>query len=224
MTTTRADQTEENAEKSAPWRRRLGSAVDARLQRLQAEYLSGTPHARAALAKLRRAVGKPAGSVPEVWAYTVALVPAELSWDRDEPSHAEQAAHAAMTLYALHQQAMPVPAHVPGVSFGTAVSRLAASEGSSADAVTRRFMAVATAVSIDEILVHVRGLVTQLRGRQLGFDYAKFADDLHLLLNPQYTALVRLSWGRDFYRTGPDWQQAAPTDREQTSRSDEEEK
>ena len=126
--------------------------------------------------------------------------------------------------YALHQQAMPVPAHVPGVSFGTAVSKLAASEGSSADAVTRRFMAVATAVSIDEVLVHVRGLVTQLRSRQLGFDYAKFADDLHLLLNPQYTALVRLSWGRDFYRTGPDWQQAAPTDREQTSRSDEEEK
>ncbi|EID14938.1 type I-E CRISPR-associated protein Cse2/CasB [Mycolicibacterium phlei] len=182
--------------------RALGSAIDQRLQRLQADYLGGAPHARATLAKLRRAVGKPAGAVPEVWAYTIGFVPAALTWDRDEPSHAEQAAHAAMTLYALHQQAMPVPAHVRGVSFGAAVARLARGDGSREAAVTRRFMSVATAISIEEILVHVRGLITQLRGEQLGFDYARLADDLYQLLNPQYAGSVRLAWGRDFYRTG----------------------
>lgn len=107
---------------------------------------------RADLARLRRALGKPAGSVPEVWAYTVGAVPESLRWDRDEPSRAEQAAHAALTLFAMHQQSMPVPAHMHGVSLGRAVGQLAAGGEQSADAVTRRFMAVATATSVDEAL------------------------------------------------------------------------
>ena len=122
----------------------LGRALDWRLDRLQAEYLAGSPRARADLAKLRRALGKPAGSVPEAWEYTVGAVPESLRWDRDEPTRAEQAAHAALTLFAMHQQSMPVAAHVPGVSLGRAVGVLAAGGEQSADAVTRRFMAVAT--------------------------------------------------------------------------------
>nr|PZN18838.1 MAG: type I-E CRISPR-associated protein Cse2/CasB [Mycolicibacterium hassiacum] len=208
MTTTR----EEPAK--APSRHRLlGAAVDRWLQRLQADYLAGVPYARAALAKLRRAVGKPAGSVPEVWAYTLAVVPTTLSWERDEPSHAEEAAHAALTLYAVHQQSMSVPAHLSGVSFGSAVAKLAHGERVSEDAVARRFMAVATAISMDEVLVHVRGLITQLRAKQLGFDYARFADDLQRLLNPRYAASVRLAWGRDFYRTGAGQDSTESSDR-----------
>jgi CRISPR system Cascade subunit CasB len=181
----------------------LGTALDWRLDRLQAEYLHGSPPARADLARLRRALGKPAGSVPEVWEYTVGAVPESLRWDRDEPSRAEQAAHAALTLFAMHQQSMPVPAHVHGVSLGRAVGQLAAGGEQSADAVTRRFMAVATATSVDEALVHIRGLVAQLRSAQRGFDYARLADDLVKLLNPERAETVRLAWGRDFYRTRP---------------------
>lgn len=181
----------------------LGRALDWRFDRLQSEYLAGSPSARTELAKLRRALGKTAGSVPEVWEYTVTAVPQSLQWDRDEPSYAEQAAHAALTLFALHLQSMSAPAHLHGVSFGRAVGRLARIEGRSADAVTRRFMAVATASSIDEILVHVRGLVTQLRSVGQGFDYAQFADDVLRLLNPQRSKDVRLAWGRDFYRSDP---------------------
>lgn len=179
---------------------RLGEALDWRFDRLQSEYLAGSPHARADLAKLRRAVGKPVGNVPEIWEYTVAAVPEALQWNRDEPSRAEQAAHAALTLFALHQQSMRRPAHVPGVSFGRAVGHLARGGARSEDAVTRRFMAVATAISIDEILTHVRGLVTQLRSEEQGFDYARFADDIFALLTSRRSEAVRLSWGRDFYR------------------------
>lgn len=185
------------------WLGRLGKALDWRLDRLQADYLQGSPRARADLAKLRRALGKPAGSVPEVWAYTVGAVPESLRWDRDEPSRAEQAAHAALTLYAMHQQSMRVPAHVHGVSLGQAIGQLAAGGEQSAEAVTRRFMAVATATSMDEALVHIRGLVAQLRSAQRGFDYARLADDLMGLLNPERAAKVRLRWGRDFYHTDP---------------------
>jgi CRISPR system Cascade subunit CasB len=183
--------------------RHLGRALDWRLDRLKAEYLAGSPRARADLAKLRRALGKPAGSVPEVWEYTVAAVPDSLRWDRDEPSRAEQAAHAALTLFAMHQQSMPVAAHVAGVSLGRAVGLLAAGGEQSADAVTRRFMAVATATSMDEALVHIRGLVAQLRSAHLSVDYARLADDLLDLLNPARAERVRLAWGRDFYRIRP---------------------
>lgn len=179
----------------------LGRAVDGRVQRLQQEYLASSPSARATLAQLRRGLGKSPGSVPEVWEFTVGLVPRELTWDRDEPSRAEQAAHAALSLYALHQQSMTVPAHVPAVAFGAAVGRLASGEGPSQAALTRRFMAVATAQTIDEVLIHVRGLVTQLKAADRGMDYGRFADDVVGLLTPGREAVVRLAWGRSFYRT-----------------------
>lgn len=183
------------------WLGTLGKALDGRLDRLQTDYLAGSPRARADIAKLRRAVGKPAGSVPEVWEYTMAAVPTSLQWDRDEPSRAEQAAHAALTLFAQHQQSMSAPAHQHSVSFGRAVGRLAQTEERSQQAVTRRFMAVATAGSVAEMLTHMRGLITQLRSAQIGFDYARLADDLLGLLIPERAQRVRLAWGRDFYRT-----------------------
>lgn len=182
------------------WLGVLGTALDGRLGLLSQDYLAGSPRARADVARLRRALGKPAGSVPEIWEYTVALVPASLQWDRDEPSRAEAAAHAALVLFALHQQSMSIPAHRPATTFGAAVGQLAKREGRSEQAVTRRFMSVATAESVNEMLTHMRGLVTQLRGAEIGFDYARLADDLLALLDPARAQNVRLAWGRDFYR------------------------
>lgn len=196
-----------------PWRLGpLGSVLDGRIKRLQAEYLRELPAARADLARLRRGLGKPAGSVPEIWEITVGAVPDALSSDRDEPSQAELAAHAAFTLYALHQQSLPRPMHVPGMSFGQAVRQLHAGDDRSKEAVARRFMAVATAVSNDEVLTHVRGLVTQLRSAQIGLDYARFADEVADLLNPPKAQTVRLRWGRDFYRSSRDTDDTETTD------------
>ncbi|MBF6125568.1 type I-E CRISPR-associated protein Cse2/CasB [Nocardia brasiliensis] len=188
-----------------PARRRLGplgTALDRRLNRLQDEYLRGSPVARAELAKLRRGLGKPAGDVPAIWDSTIAAVPVSLRGSDDfGPSIAEQATHSVFTLFAAHQQSMTMRAHVEAVSFGRAVGMLAQAEGRSAEAVTRRFMAVATAQSIDEVLTHIRGLVTQLRTAKQGFDYARLADDLAGLLTPGRAQRVRLAWGREFYRT-----------------------
>jgi CRISPR system Cascade subunit CasB len=135
-----------------------------------------------------------------------------------------------MTLYALHQQSQETEMHKPGVRFGAAVRRLAAGDGtksaagdgaksarkdSKADdakggkedgrsqAVVRRFMAVATAQTINEVLFHVRGLITQLRREKQPLDYAMFAEDILKLLTPGRENQVRLAWGREFYRTPP---------------------
>lgn len=194
----------------------LGGALDHQIRRLQADYLRGSPAARADLARLRRGLGKSAGSVPELWELTIGSVPRDLTWDRDEPSRAEHAAHAALTLYALHQQSLSAPAHIPGVRFGQAVGQLGGGAGPTHAAVARRFMAAATAESADELLMHVRGLVSQLRAAKRGMDYAQFADDVMALLTPSRRTSVRLAWGRAFYRaTGhaaPDQQSDDSTD------------
>ncbi|SNR83761.1 CRISPR-associated protein, Cse2 family [Haloechinothrix alba] len=182
----------------------LGSALERRIEQLQSEYLQGAPAARADLARLRRGLGKPAGSVPEIWPLTVGLVPESLVGDDDEPSRAEQAAHATLTLFALHQQSASRPVHRAGYSFGRAVGHLARSDSASTEAVTRRFMAVATAESIDEVLTHVRGLITQIKAAELAMDYSRFAEDVSGLLTPGRQTDVRLAWGRDFYRTTGD--------------------
>jgi CRISPR system Cascade subunit CasB len=196
MTTTEKPQNPVRSRKP----RQLGSALTPNLAKLQREYLAESSHAKTTLAQLRRGLGKAAGGVPEIWEITIAAVPGELQ-GKDEPSRAEQAAHAAMTLYAVHQQSLSVPTHVPGVSFGQAVGRLRFSDQRSEEAVTRRFMAVSTAESIREALWHMRGLITQLRSAQIGLDYAVLADDLLDLLTPGRATRVRLAWGRDFYRS-----------------------
>src|SRR5690606_20181511 len=118
------------------------------------------------------------------------------------PSREEQAAYAAFTLYALHQQSLTTGAHERGVSFGKAVQRLRSTWSEAA--VTLRFTAVSTAETIDEVLVHMRGLVSQFRAAQQSLDYVRLAFDLRDLLKPARAASVRLAWGRDFYRTEKD--------------------
>lgn len=178
----------------------LGHAVDRRLERLQRDYLGGSPRGRSDLARLRRAVGKDVSDIPEVWEYTLTVVPKSLQWDRDEPCRAEKAAHAALTLYAANQQSMAVPAHRPGISFGHAAGNLARADERSGQAVARRFTAVTAAGSMRGILTHMQGLIAQMRSGGMGFDYAQLADDLFDLLDPLRAQRVRLSWGRDFYR------------------------
>ncbi|MBF6416869.1 type I-E CRISPR-associated protein Cse2/CasB [Nocardia cyriacigeorgica] len=181
----------------------LGRAVDKRIQALQEAFLRQSSTARAELAKLRRGLGKPAGSVPEIWDLTIGSIPASVVWAGGradgEPTPAEQATHVALTLYAAHQQSLPVPVHIPGVPFGRALWRLTEVEGRSEDAVVARFMAAATAETVDELLTHVRGLILQLRSARIGFDYAMFADDIVGLFTPGHAQRVRLAWGRGFY-------------------------
>lgn len=187
--------------------RDLGAVVDQRVRNLQRMYIANTSSpARALLAQLRNAVGSEPGAVPAVWDLTVGALPGP---DRptDDPTREENAAHAALTLYAYHQQSRTDPMHVRGVGLGTAVRRLAAATGNEV-AVRRRFDAVATATSFAETTHHLRGLVTQLRGARLPLDYGLLADDLVTLQTPDRADRVRLRWAREYYRTTDS---AAPT-------------
>lgn len=186
--------------------------VTDRVVDLQQRFLREESAARASLARLRRAVASRPGSAPEVWAETLLGLPAGLAGHGSDPSQHESAAHAALCLYALHQQSQPVAMHRDGQSLGAALRRLVTSGvGVGEDAVRRRFQALGTASSLPEALHHLRGLVTQLRGAAVPLDHGLLAHDLRRLQDPRHGGGVRLRWGRDFYRARPQTEPTAPT-------------
>jgi len=189
--------------------------VESTVIRLQSGYLRDRPtsESRASLAKLRRGLGHEFGAIPEALALTVNPAVRDPTLP-DEPTADERAIHAALTLYALHQQSQSRRMHVPGVRFGQALGRVRYREGAENPGVVRRFQALGTATDLNEAVVHARALITLLRGAGEGFDYGRFAADLVRVQDPTRAGAVRLDWGRDFYRTRPPAadESATPTD------------
>jgi CRISPR system Cascade subunit CasB len=181
----------------------VGTVVHSRLQVLQEGVLGNRAAEVAALARLRRGLGKPAGSVSDILQYTLAeqFVGHDAG---DEPTDAERAAHISLTLYALHQQSRSKRMHQRGWGVGRAVRRLHPEEpGATPGPVLRRFQALGTSADLDELVHHARGMVQLLRGKEIPLDYAVFADDLVRWQRPGGASAVRLRWGREFYRTRP---------------------
>ena len=213
----------------------VGRLVDGRVTRLMAGLASGGASAAASLAQLRAAVDREPGTVPAIWGLTIDGVPGRPV--DDEPTAQERAVHAALTLFAVHQQARPQPMHQRGVGFGQAVARLEAQllgpqarQSGHVSAVRRRFDAIATATTFPEAVHHLRGVVTQLRTASppVPLDYGQLADDLFALQHPARVRSVRLRWARQYYRidnalspeVGPHETQATesrPADKEQES-------
>jgi CRISPR system Cascade subunit CasB len=175
----------------------IATIVGARVSALQRGYLKDRSDAVAALARLRRGAGKAAGSVLDIVEHTHA---AEFvrGWDDDAPSYAENAAHVAMTLFAVHQQSQRQAVHVSGRRFGSAVRRLAPDQRPDGP-VMRRFAALGTADSFAELSHHLRGLVQLMRSSTVQLDYGQLARDLWLWQLPGRAPQVRLRWGRDFH-------------------------
>lgn len=198
--------TETPPARSAPWKELgvAGSFVDDTVRRLQEGMLRRESSSVAMLAHLRHAAGKPTGSVADIWPVTVSDSLAG-PHSGDDPTPAEVAVHVAMTLYAVHQQSVPARMHQRGQGFGRALRELRPADAAT-DPVRRRFQAVGTADSLDELVHHARGLVQLLRADRQAQDYALLADQL-VAWQRGDEVRVRLQWARDFYRT-----EAAPKD------------
>lgn len=178
----------------------LGMYVARKAEHLQTTYIEGLSAAKASLARLRRAVLSAPGSDPSVWAEILDGLE-DPDFKEQDPTKRERAAHLALTLFAVHQQSQTTEKmHRRGYSLGYAVRQLA-NDDESEKAVLRRFHALGTASSLDEVAHHARGLIAQLRSERIPLDYGLFADQLLSLQDPRKAELVRLSWGRDYYRT-----------------------
>jgi CRISPR system Cascade subunit CasB len=158
---------------------------------------------RATLAKLRRGIGKPPGSDPELWKITLEGLPPKLAGKDGIPSHGELAVHTALTLYAMHQQSKQSKhMSVPGRTLGRAVRSLAMKRNGDNfenDPVKRRFVAAATSNTIQEFSHHLRGLIQLMRAEDVTLDYPELAKDLFGFQFTDGPDRMRLKWGRDFY-------------------------
>lgn len=197
----------------------LGEHVATVITGLQRRYLDDVPEAIAVLAQLRQGVNEAPGTAG---IREASLLPDEVTRREylpdDEPSPSEQALHTAVTLWALHQQSRrEKPMHTGNATFAAAIRRLAATSPNE-ETVYRRFTALGTAATYSELAFHARGIVTQLRDAQIGFDYGLLADDLRIfqrgvgastgLTGPEH---VRALWGREYWRTDPRPSQPEPS-------------
>lgn len=210
---------------SAPGRATvLARYVVGKIERLQGGLIDQQcSAAKATAAKLRRALTRPAGSVPEVWEITLGGLPESLVGHSDDPTAAEQAAHTALCLFAIHQQSQGTRMHQPEWGLGRSLRVLHRELGGADDLdsgpLIRRFNALSTADSRDEMLWHLRGLITQLRAKGTPLDYGRLARDLYRYSVPEYRDSVRLRWGRDFYTYRPESAET-PVSTETTTSSD----
>lgn len=181
---------------------RVGTVVDTRARDLQARALKGVPSAVAALARLRRGVGKKPGAVLDVLEFT--LAEDFVVWDSDvDASIDENAAHVALTLFALHQQSQSESMHRRGHGLSSALRGLRERDDLLAEPVRRRFRVLGTAEGFDELAYHLRGVVQLLRTKALPLDYGLLDDQVAIWQRPGGPARVRLRWDREFYRTDP---------------------
>ena len=156
--------------------------------------------AGAETAQLRRGVGQPAGSVPELWRhYAVAISDYEAATGVMPTGLVAE--HAALTLFGIHQQSQSTSMHRPGEHIGTALRKLRSSPqfADNPEALDRRVNAAATSTSVTELVFHLRGLITLLRGQQLPLDYTKLTEDIAGWHHPDARARARRRWGANYY-------------------------
>ena len=156
--------------------------------------------AGAELAQLRQGVGQPAGSVPELWRYYAVAI-SDFEASTGEMPTGLVAEHAALTLFGVHQQSQPTSMHRQSEHIGTALRKLRSSPqfANNPEALDRRVNAAATATSVTELVFHLRGLITLLRGQQLPLDYTTLAEDIAAWHHPDARARARRRWGANYY-------------------------
>jgi CRISPR system Cascade subunit CasB len=117
----------------------------------------------------------------------------------------EQAAHVTLALFALHQQSREAGSmNRSGNSLGKACRQLAAARGNiggSQEAIERRFKVALGVDTLDALAVHLRGLVTLLRGAEIPLDYPRLYRDLCAWPRLEFRRRVALRWARDFFNT-----------------------
>jgi CRISPR system Cascade subunit CasB len=179
---------------------RAGRFVDERVSDLQNRYLNISyrdPAAVAALARLRRGVGKGPGEVIDLLEFTT------VPWfvDGDAAGDDEWAVHVALTLFAVHQQSRGERMHQRGRGLGQALRSLHSGDQKSLpDPLLRRFRMLGTADDFPEFTHHLRGVVQLLRTGGAPLDYGVLTDEL-VAWQRDDRSRVQLTWGRQFHRT-----------------------
>lgn len=145
---------------------------------------------RAALAALRRGLGKPPGTAIEMYPYVE-------PWVGDERPDVVRAYYLVASLYALHPRSWRD--EKGDSNFGASLSRLKqalARRGRSAEGVERRFVALLNSHA-DGLATHLRHAVALLRQEDVPVDWPRLVADVRAWEHPLRG--VQRSWARVFW-------------------------
>ncbi len=174
--------------------------VQYRVQQLLKQKDTGS--GRAALAQLRRGIGKAPGELPELWGVFLNEMDDALYGQNGEPSQAEWAIYLALTMFALHQQGSSQPVHQEHCSLGKAAAGLIDPKQNVDEErkrIMQRFGPVITAKDMAELAHHLRGLIQLCKAAGVHLDYVQLAADLYDFQDMHSRRRVQLRWGEDFY-------------------------
>ncbi|NLM17637.1 MAG: type I-E CRISPR-associated protein Cse2/CasB [Candidatus Riflebacteria bacterium] len=184
-----------------------------------------TGRTKAVLARLRNSIGRDISQTSDVWPEVFANMPERFLSQDGNPTDEEKAIFAALQLYALHQQGRNEPVHEcfksektnelsdkksseeqderqlksgSGFNIGNSLSSL--SKGEASESIDKRFNAMITSATFEEMLVHLRHLISILKSKDKTqtVDYARLADDFFWFLKNSKEQ-VRLRWGEGYY-------------------------
>jgi CRISPR system Cascade subunit CasB len=147
------------------------------------EYLEGLRDDRAALAALRRGLGQPPGSAPEMYRYVVPWLAA------DAPPQREEASFTVASLFAYH------PAAGGSGNMGDHFAR-ARDPGGDDTAIERRFSALLAAHPAD-LAFYLRQAVSFLRSKDVPVDWHRLLADMLGWGHPD--RYVQKRWARAFW-------------------------
>ncbi len=158
---------------------------------------------KATLAKIRKTFGKPLSEATEVWPILFENLPEEFLSSYGQPSYEELAIYTTIQFYALHQQgtsaSVMMNENEQHQNIGYSLRQLRKSDETTA--IDRRFNVMITSSTFEELIYHLRHLITLLKSQAPGtkVDYAGLAEDLYWFLkNAQDN--VRLRWARSYYK------------------------
>ncbi|AXK35601.1 type I-E CRISPR-associated protein Cse2/CasB [Streptomyces armeniacus] len=221
------------------------------IPRLQGGYRRDAPAAVATVARLRREAGRDPHGSPSSWGLDhLATLTALRDQQREEQEEGraaprylsarerareeereereDRAVHLAVTLWALHQQALRDESmHKPGWPLGRAVRRLAHGKTGTTDhdrdgnvegnsdttarsdeaveevrpTIRKRFVRIGVSADIETLSSRLREIVLLLRTSRIPLDYGQLAEQLYLWQDDNHQANVRRAWGREFHRS-----------------------
>jgi len=160
-------------------------------------YLESLRENRAALARLRRGLGRPPGTVADMFPYVAPWVPA------DAPRALEDAHYLLAALFAAHPDAGG------SGNMGEHFRRVVRDEPAAAGAVERRFTAL-LAAHPDDLPFHLRQAVGFLRSKGVPVDWQQLFADIRGWAQPDRP--VQRRWARAFWGRSANEMQAAKED------------
>ncbi|MCB4943531.1 type I-E CRISPR-associated protein Cse2/CasB [Streptococcus mutans] len=168
---------------------------------LQLSIQSDSSTNKAILAKLRQSIGKPLSSTTAVWPILFENLPEEFFSKSGEASKEEIAILSAIQLYALHKQEVSDNEREKYQNIGYSLKQLR--KGDDTTAVDRRFNVMITSSTFEELIYHLRHLITLLKAKspETKVDYARLSEDLYWFLR-DYQETIRLNWAREYYKQG----------------------